>query len=154
MAPTAPDILEILGPRDPPGDAHAWIRHAVEGLTSYFEELLPLAVQVILHPGSGHESRDETGHAAIADRILQEFALRIRSLQKRGALTDVPHPMVARLLIGIAHDWALHSAVLAHRPPGGRPPLAAFVDVVWRGIAPVKEDVKRARARSAERRKP
>jgi AcrR family transcriptional regulator len=152
MAPTAPDILNILGPKDPPGEARVWIRNAVERIAVYFEELLPLAVQVTMHPGSELESGDEAGHVVIADRILQELALRLRSLQKRGAITDAPYPAVARLLIGMAHDWALHRAVLARRSPGGRPPLSTFVDLAWHGIAPAPGNAKRARARKTTRR--
>ncbi len=155
MAPTAPDILKILGPKDPAGDAHLWIRNAVEGITAYFEELLPLAVQVILHAGSKPTAGEDAGHAVIADRILKEFSLRLRSLQRRGAiLTDAPHQAVARLLIGMAHDWALHRAVLAHRPAGSHPPLSTYVDIAWRGIAPAPAKPQRARARKTARRKP
>jgi len=154
MAPTAPDILKILGPKDPAGDAQVWIRNAVDGITAYFEELLPLAVQVILHGGSELAAGEDAGHAVIADRILKEFALRLRSLQKRGAITDAPYQAVARLLIGMAHDWALHRAVLAHRPAGSHPPLSTYVDLAWSGIAPAPERPKRARARTTARPTP
>ena len=136
MAPTPPDILRILGPEDPAGDARVWIRGAVERIEGYFEELLPLTVQVTLHPDSDLEDVDESGHAVLADRILRELALRLRSLQKRGAITEAPYRTVARLLVGMAHDWALHRVVLARHPAGGRPPLTRLVDLAWRGLAP------------------
>ena len=143
MAPTAPDILKILGPEDPVGDARRWIRQAMDAVTAYFEELLPLVIQVNLHAGSARTSGTasagvgrDAGHAAIAERILEELALRLRSLQRRGAITDAPHAKVARLLIGMAHDWALHRAVLVRRPGGSHPPLSTYVDIAWRGIAP------------------
>lgn len=140
MAPTAPDMLTILGPKDPTGDAQVWIRTAMDAITAYFEELLPLVVQVTLHAGSRRSSEpvagEDAGHAAIAERILQELTLRLRSLQRRGAITDAPVQKVARLLIGMAHDWALHRAVLVRCPAGSHPPLSAYVDIAWRGIAP------------------
>jgi len=154
MAPTAPDILKILGPKDPAGDAQVWMRHAVDGITAYFEELLPLVVQVTLHTASKLEVGEDAGHAVIADRILRELALRLRSLQKRGAITDAPYPAVARLLIGMAHDWALHRAVLTHHPAGRHPPLSTYVDIAWRGLAPAPGKPRRARARKTARRKP
>lgn len=151
MSPTAPDILELLGPKDPPGDALEWIRHAVEGITAYFEELLPLAIQVTLHPGHHGRSIDEAGHVAIADRILEELALRLRSLQKRAAITDAPHQLVARLLVGIAHDRALHRAVLAPRSHAGQPSLAPFVDLAWRGLAPPSGSTAKGRPTGSSR---
>ena len=140
MAPTAPDILKLLGPKDPLGDAQAWIRTTMDAITAYFEELLPLVVQVALHPGSRRALEpgpgEDAAHAAIAERILKELALRLRSLQRRGAITEAPVHEVARLLIGMAHDWALHRAVLVRRPAGSHPPLSTYVDIAWRGLAP------------------
>ena len=37
MAPTAPDVREILGPKDPDGDPKEWVRDAVERLAKRIE---------------------------------------------------------------------------------------------------------------------
>jgi AcrR family transcriptional regulator len=136
MAPTEPDLLQIFGPRGREGDAHAWIRRAVVRMSVYFEELIPLAIQVLMHPDYKKTTTGETGPASL--RLEKELSSRLRSLKQRGAITGASHQVVARLLIGIAHDWALHHTLLSCCPTRDRRPLAACVDVAWRGIAPAR----------------
>src|SRR6516164_6210029 len=50
MHPRGPDIEELLGPKDPPEDAHAYLRAVVVRIGQYFAEVLPLVVRVMTHP--------------------------------------------------------------------------------------------------------
>lgn len=136
MAPTSPDLEKILGPREPEGDPRAWIRGAVEKIAEYFQELLPLAIPTLLHPGPGPAREHDSGIATIAGQIKDELELRLASLQKRREITAAPSPVVVRLLIGMAFDWALHRVLLSPGAGPNRPSLGAMVDVAWAGISP------------------
>jgi AcrR family transcriptional regulator len=136
MTPAEPDLARIFGPRGSEGDAQAWIRGTVDRMSVYFEELIPLALQVMLHPGSTETLAGEGGPGRWLERLEKELALRLRVLQKRGAITDAPCPAVARLLVGMAHDWALNRSFTSPGTPRNHRSPAAWVDVAWRGIAP------------------
>ncbi|HEY3351553.1 MAG TPA: TetR/AcrR family transcriptional regulator [Thermoanaerobaculia bacterium] len=141
MAPTEPDLAELLGPRGSEGDAHAWVRGAVERMTTYFEDLIPLAIQVLVHPDRKKGSSREGGPALT--KLEKEFSNRLRSLQQRGEIAPGRPQAIARLLTALAHDWALHNAFLSHRPRLDRASLAACVEIVWRGLAPGRPAAKR-----------
>src|SRR5262245_42690384 len=46
MVPQAPDVEQLLGPADPPDDAHAYLRAVVVRLGEYFAGVIPLAMRV------------------------------------------------------------------------------------------------------------
>src|SRR5262249_45309980 len=50
MRPQGPDVEELLGPPDPPDDAHGYLRNVVVRLGRYFAEVIPLAVRLMTHP--------------------------------------------------------------------------------------------------------
>src|SRR5262249_1403773 len=50
MRPRGPDLEQLLGPRDPPEDALAYLRTAVVRLGEHFAEVIPLALRVMMHP--------------------------------------------------------------------------------------------------------
>lgn len=141
MAPTEPDLTQIFGARGEEGEAHAWIRGAVERMAGTFEELIPLAVQVLLHPDRKRSGAREGGPAL--SKLERELSNRLHSLQRRGEIAPGRPQAMARLLSSLAHDWAFHNAFLSHRPRLTRESLAACVDVVWRGLCPGRPAAKR-----------
>src|SRR5438105_1313571 len=50
MHPRGPDLEGLLGPADPPEDAHAYLRAVVVRLGKYFAGVIPLALHVMTHP--------------------------------------------------------------------------------------------------------
>ena len=46
MHPRGPDIEELLGPTDPPHDAHTYLRAVAVRIGKYFAEIIPLALRV------------------------------------------------------------------------------------------------------------
>src|SRR5712691_8039416 len=46
MHPRGPDIDELLGPSDPPEDAHTYLRTVVVRLGKFFGDVIPLALRV------------------------------------------------------------------------------------------------------------
>ena len=48
--PGVPDVEQLLGPKAPPDDAHAYLRAVVVRIGEYFAGVLPLALHVMTHP--------------------------------------------------------------------------------------------------------
>jgi len=132
MHPRGPDIEELLGPKDPPQDAHAYLRTVVVRLGKYFGEVIPLALRVMTHPSfdPGSLVRAQPNAAASLRESLEE---RLESLARRKRIVSSSVAQTARLLISLAHDWAL-GRVLSPGRPHGDCDLQAMVDVVWEGL--------------------
>lgn len=132
MAPTVPDVEALLGPKDPPDDAHAYLRAAVVRMGGYFAEMIPLALRVMTHPNFDPAMFGRTRGPRPAARLQEALAERIASLMRRKQLAAPSAAVAARLLVSLAHDWAL-GAVLSHGSPTQRD-LKELVDVVWEGL--------------------
>src|SRR5437868_5061094 len=52
MSPQGPDVAQLLGPEEPPDDAHAYLRAVVVRVGRHFAEIIPLALRVMTHPSS------------------------------------------------------------------------------------------------------
>ncbi len=133
MRPGEPDIAQLLGPADPADEAHEYLREVVVRLGWYFADVIPLALQVRTHP-SFHPSRmaqtPPGGPAALQEGLAQRLA----SLARRRQIATPAEAVTARLLVSLAHDWALRS-VLAHGTAArGIGELNEMVDVVWEGL--------------------
>lgn len=133
MHPRAPDIEELLGPKDPPDDAHAYLRRVVLRLGAYFADIIPLALRVMTHPSfdAGSLERAQPSGAASLQEGLKE---RLASLARRQRLPTPSVAVTARLLISLAHDWALASALSPGRLQNRDRELTAMVDVIWEGL--------------------
>jgi AcrR family transcriptional regulator len=133
MHAVGPDIEQLLGPDDPPDDARAYLHAVMVRLGQYFAEVIPLAVRRMMHPsfdpGRLARVRPE-GPAALQEGL----AARLASLERRGEMAMPSAAATARLLLSLAHDWALRSVM----PPGGGPlrvrELRDMVDIVWEGL--------------------
>jgi AcrR family transcriptional regulator len=134
MHPRGPDIEALLGPQDPPEDAHAYLRMVVVRLGKYFGEVIPLALRVMTHPAfdPGSLARAQPNAAGALQEALCE---RLLSLGRRKKITMGSVPLTARLLVSLAHDWAL-GRVLSPGKPRGDHDLQSLVDVVWEGLRP------------------
>jgi AcrR family transcriptional regulator len=136
MVPGAPDVETLLGPRDPPDDAHAYLRKVVGRLGEYFGEVIPLAVRVMTHPAFEPAIMARMRERRPAAVIQESLTQRLASLASRKRIVARSPAMTARLLVSLAHDWAL-GAVLAATAPGRRE-LKEMVDVVWEGLRPAQ----------------
>jgi AcrR family transcriptional regulator len=131
MHPRGPDLEQLLGPKDPPEDAIAYLRAVVVRLGGHFAEVIPLALRVMMHPSFDPATlaRAPPGGPAALHEGLAE---RLGSLARRGELAMPSATVAARLLISLAHDWALRRV---HGPPArGVRELKELVDVVWEGL--------------------
>jgi AcrR family transcriptional regulator len=131
MRPRGPDLVALLGPEDPPGDALAYLRGVVARLGGHFADILPLALRVMAHPSFDPASlaRAQPGGPPA---LREGLAVRLAALARRGELAMPSAAVAARLLVSLAHDWALR-AVHAPPPRGDRE-LRDMVDLVWQGL--------------------
>jgi AcrR family transcriptional regulator len=133
MHPRGPDLDLLLGPKDPDADAHAYLRTVVVRLGKYFAEVLPLALRVMTHPSfdPGSLARAQPNAAAV---LREGLAERLAALARRKQLTLPSSAVAARLLVSLAHDWALGGVLAPGNPTQRDRELKAMVDLVWEGL--------------------
>lgn len=134
MHPHGPDFDKLLGPPDPPDDARAFLRAVTLRMGKYFGEVIPLALRVMAHPSFDPAALARAQPNAAAT-LRGQLAERLASLARRKRLAPQSVYLTARLLVSLAHDWAL-GGVLS---PGGsnrERELKEMVDVVWDGVRP------------------
>jgi AcrR family transcriptional regulator len=133
MHPRGPDIEELLGPEDPSEDAHAYLRTVIVRIGKYFADVIPLALHVMTHPSFDPASLARA-QPTVAVVLREALAARLASLARRRRIATPSEAVTARLLVSLAHDWAL-GGVLS---PGSRThrdrELKDMVDVVWEGL--------------------
>ena len=135
MHAIGPDIEKLLGPREPSGDARAYLHGVVVRLGRYFSEVIPLALRVMTHPSfdPGSLARAQPNAAAGLREALTD---RLSFLARQRRMTKGAEAMTARLLVSLAHDWALGTVLSPARSAHREIELKKMVDVVWEGIRP------------------
>jgi AcrR family transcriptional regulator len=133
MHPTVPDIEQLLGPPDPPDDARAYLRSAVVRLGRYFSGVIPLALHVMTHP-SFDPAMLARAQARGPAPLQQGLAERLASLKRRKRIVTPSAKVTARLLVSLAHDWALGNVFARRDSARHVRELTAMVDVVWKGL--------------------
>jgi AcrR family transcriptional regulator len=131
MHPRGPDLEQLLGPKDPSEDALDYLHAVVARLGGHFGEVIPLALHVITHP-SFDPARLAHVHPGGPAVLVEGLAVRLAALARRGELAMASAAVTARLLVSLAHDWAL-GRVHGGSPRGVRE-LKEMVDVVWEGL--------------------
>jgi AcrR family transcriptional regulator len=131
MHPLGPDIERLLGPKDPKEHALMYLHAVVVRLAEHFAEVIPLGLRVMMHP-----SFDPTTLARVQPggpaTLREGLAERLSSLARREELVLSSAAATARLLISLAHDWALRHMHVAS--PRGVRELKEMVDIVWQGL--------------------
>jgi AcrR family transcriptional regulator len=133
MHPGGPDLEQLLGPKDPSEDARAYLHAVVGRLGEHFAEVIPLALRVMMHPSfdPARLAHINPGGPVV---LVEGFAERLRALARRGELEVPAAAVTARLLVSLAHDWALRR--MHGTPSRGVRELKEMVDVVWEGLRP------------------
>lgn len=132
MAPRPPDVEALLGPREPPEDAHTYLRTVIVRIGRYFDDILPLVVHMLTHPSFDPAALARALPTSPAARLEEGLAERLASLARRRQIVMPVPPVTARLLVSLAHDWAL-GRVHGFAARGVRE-LKEMVDVVWEGL--------------------
>jgi AcrR family transcriptional regulator len=132
MHPRGPDIDDLLGPKEPPADAHAYLHTVVARLRKYFGEVIPLALHVMTHPSFDPGSLTRAQPNA-AGALREGLAERLAAFTRRKQLAMPSEDIAARLLVSLAHDWALGRVLTPGRAHDERD-LKAMVDLIWEGL--------------------
>jgi len=131
MHPRGPDIEELLGPKDPREDAITYLHAVVLRLGKHFADVIPLALHVMTHPSfdPAHLVRAHVGGPAA---LVEGLAERLAALARRERLTMPSAATTARLLVSLAHDWALRRVYSTSSRDVRE--LKDMVHVVWNGL--------------------
>lgn len=133
MVPREPDFEALLGPYPPTEAGPAFLKRVIVAAATHFAQVIPLALQVIMHPShmSTHFAQAQPGllgfHKALTAR-LQWF-------EEQGIFKRDTAARTTRLVLSLAHDWALTHAALEPGTDARPDDLKALVDLVLDGIA-------------------
>jgi AcrR family transcriptional regulator len=128
-----PDLDKLLGPKDPPDDALSYLRTVVLRMGKYFADVIPLALRVMMHP-SFHRATVPRMQPGGPAGLQEGLARRLASLARRKRIVTPSEAATARLLMSLAHDWALRNALAHGHRPQPIHQLKEMVDVVWQGL--------------------
>lgn len=133
MRPKGPDVEALLGPREPLEDAPAYLRAVILRIGRHFAEAIPLALRVMTHPSfdSGSLTRAHPNAAAV---LREGLAERLTVLARRKQIATGSVAATARILVSLAHDWALAGAMSPGGPPRRSAELTKMVDLLWEGL--------------------
>jgi AcrR family transcriptional regulator len=133
MHPTGPDIAQLLGPEEPIDDALAYLRGVIVRTGQYFSGVIPLALHVMTHP-SFDPAMLARAQARGPGQLQEALAQRLASLVQRQLIGAPSEAAAARLLVSLAHDWALGNVFRHDTSPERVRQLEEMVDVVWEGL--------------------
>ena len=134
MAPRAPDVEDLLGPEDPRGGAHAYLQTVAIRIGEYFADVLPLVLHMITHPSFDPSVLERAFPTSPAEQLQEGLTKRLASLARRNQIVTPSESTTAKLLVSLAHDWALRRARSPGSPSQGARDLKKMVDVVWEGL--------------------
>jgi len=133
MSPRALDLESLLGPERPTEPAPVFVRNVVIRMAQEFAEVIPLALEIVMHPKGRRPSwqRAQPGLAHLREGLVTRLAW----FEARKVIRPSTAERTAQLLIGLAHDWAI--GITGHNPAAkqGTHDLAEMADIVWKGIA-------------------
>src|SRR5262249_50319186 len=99
----------------------------------YFADTIPLALRVMTHPSFNPATLARTQPRG-ATTLQEGLAKRLASLARRQPMTAPSEAVTARLLVSLAHDWALAGVFKSGSPAHRERELKQLVDVVWEGL--------------------
>jgi AcrR family transcriptional regulator len=130
MRPTGPDVEMLLGPEEPAEDALQYLREVVVRVAEHFAQIIPVALRVMMHP-SFNPANLAPGQHEGPKLLVDGFAMRLASLKRGGQIATSSTTATARLLVSVAHDWALGQV---HGRSRTVRELKEMVDIVWEGL--------------------
>ncbi len=134
MHARGPDVEQLLGAEDPDAeDPRAYLRGVLRRLGDYFSEVIPLALRVMMHPSFDPASLSRTTPGGPSE-LREALVKRLKSLVRRKRIAATDEAVLARLLLSLAHDSALQSAVAHGSAPRNDRALDDYVDVLWKGL--------------------
>ena len=134
MRPAGPDVDGLVGPDDPSVDAKIYLQGVVARMGNHFTDVIPQALHLMTHP-SFDPHAFARNHPKAHDVLHEALAGRLAMLVRRKLIKTKSTDALARILISLAHDWAL-SHLLPHGSSANVRGLKNMADVIWEGLAP------------------
>jgi AcrR family transcriptional regulator len=135
MHPTVPDIEQLLGPEEVPDDPIDYLRAVTVRLGRYFAGVIPLALHVMTHP-SYDPDMIRRGQGQGPATLRRGLERRLAALERRRQIATGTAASGARLLVSLAHDWALSNALAGKIAARHIDELEELVRLVWTGLRP------------------
>lgn len=133
MEPPAPDLQAILGPDEPTADVQRYLRGVVARMAAYFGEVVPLGLRLMMHPSFDRNSLTRLSSAT--QKLEDELARRLRWFAKHKQLRRSAVQVTARMIVSLAHDWAVGQAMSSSGGSANLSQLQPVVDVICSGAA-------------------
>ncbi len=154
MAPSAPDIADMLGPLEPTAAPREYLLQAMERMADYFAEVLPIAIQVMMHPSFDMKTWAKYQHVNAAAQLTEALTRRLQLLEDRGAIAPGSSAPAAGLVTTLAHDWGLRAAMSRNPAASGRTASGMLVELLWRGLSPARDPDRAEKGRPGNARPP
>ena len=132
MAPTAPDVNELLGPEPPTEEASVFVKSVLGRMALYFGEVIPLALHVMTHPSFNMEIM--SGAQMVHARLHEGLARRLLWFETHKRIRKATAKTTAHLLVSLAHDSAIPGSSRSAAVKSSE--LDDMAAIVWRGIDP------------------
>jgi AcrR family transcriptional regulator len=132
MAPTAPDVDQVLGPEPPTEEASTFVKSVLGRMAVYFGEVIPLALHVMTHPSFSMEMM--RGAQVVHTRLHEGLARRLLWFETQKRIRRATAKTTAHLLVSLAHDSAIPGSSRSAAVRSSE--LEDMAAIVWRGIDP------------------
>jgi hypothetical protein len=109
------------------------LRNALVRMGKHFGEVIPLAIQVITHPGAPGPGI-EHAQSGLA-RLHRALTARLAWFESQKLVRRSTAKRTAQLLMSLAHDWAIGHAGFHPGGTQGTKDLEEMADIVWKGIS-------------------
>jgi len=140
MLPAPPELSALLGDEDDAtrGDVSEYLVEVALRALVYFAEAAPSFFQVVAHPAFRGEVFARLHEHVPLVVLLDGLVERLHALRRRGLVGDVDLRAASEGLIGYVHNLAVFGAMAGHvwTADAARNRVAAFVETLWRGLAP------------------
>jgi AcrR family transcriptional regulator len=132
---TGLDVDALLGPPDPGGDPMEYLRTVAVRIGRHLAEVIPLALRMMTHPAFDPTSpgRSQPGGSPA---LREGLRVRLTAFAKRGQIARPSAEVAARLVVSLAHDWALGLALAGDTSAGREQLLLEMIDALWNGLRP------------------
>jgi AcrR family transcriptional regulator len=131
---TGPDVNALLGPPEPAGDPHEYLRGVAVRVGRHLADVIPLALRMMTHPAFDPTHPGRTQPVA-SQALREELAVRLAGYVRRGQI-EGDAGVAARVVLSLAHDWALGVALAGDGAAGREQQLIEMIDVLWKGLRP------------------
>ena len=131
--------LSALSDLDPALEPRAWLALFAARAKDHFRNIMPSLLSVAAHPKYGQEMMGNIHRHNRAGEITGLLVLRLHAWREAGQIGPADPRAFAFAFIHALHSMAMVEVLSGDTTASTRPAeLAAFIDVFWSGLKPVK----------------